>query len=817
MDNMQKNNAIELECDVSRVVISSRYHVYKTERFIKQTRRFSSIDTFINAISDGIIFNFSKNKEFFNSASAPDCFEVAAYGCDVLMRFKLGAQTAADGVKDSDIVFYEIDGVRDIRRNDMRLTEFLRANPTFNIRINKDKTLINDSDFSKIYRLSNSDGVNFPLLNDQQRSIVETEDKNVLVQGVAGSGKTNICIDRIVYSACRNYSGRILYSTFSRGLLLDTKSKLNAFIDNLESYVAAYDDGRIVFTDSEHKQAVEERLGIYFDVDGDDKICAKIKELIVFLKNKVDYYIIEDLYHKFISTDTAFADENYFTTEYLTQINNHQLAVRLDKLKSLSFEVVYKEIYGLILGSCDPSMPQKSLSKEEYISARRDSFTAQECDTIYALACDYSAYLSKKSMADNNSASREMIAQSAKLPKYSLAVIDEVQDMTQVNLCLIKKLARKLFCVGDALQMINPSFFSFAYLKRLLYEKDVTSVAELAHNYRNSRRIAQIVESLGLLNVKQFGTHSFVLKSKSMDENSTSLAVYVEKGNLLDTIAQTRFDNMTVVVSGSKQKDKLRKRLKSQEILTVSEIKGLERDSIILYNVLSDNSDKWRTLERINVNRKQADENSVFRYYFNLFYVGVSRAKTNVYVVEDASIAQFKEFFLSQFEVLSAKDAEARIKESSSGTLVDTDELIDRVEEFLKLGQYDNARFAADKIDDDIVRTEYLNRVEIYEKYISSGDYRGAGIRYWEIGLPREAKQQFVLSGDEELVAFVDATQQADGGSLSVNILDYIESFKDSDAAMKLIIDTVKKDFMRLSATQKHIADGLKNLKEKKR
>lgn len=35
-----------------------------------------------------------------------------------------------------------------------------------------------------------------------------------------------------------------------------------------------------------------------------------------------------------------------------------------------------------------------------------------------------------------------------------------------------------MFCVGDALQMINPSYFSFAYLKKLMYDEDLTSVAE---------------------------------------------------------------------------------------------------------------------------------------------------------------------------------------------------------------------------------------------------------------------------------------------------------------------------------------------------
>ena len=67
-------------------------------------------------------------------------------------------------------------------------------------------------------------------------------------------------------------------------------------------------------------------------------------------------------------------------------------------------------------------------------------------------------------------------------------------------------------------------------------------------------------------------------------------------------------------------KENLRKIFKKQEILTISEIKGLERETVLLYNILSDNFDKWKKLELFNINHKQADENSVYRYYYNLFY-----------------------------------------------------------------------------------------------------------------------------------------------------------------------------------------------------
>ena len=108
----------------------------------------------------------------------------------------------------------------------------------------------------------------------------------------------------------------------------------------------------------------------------------------------------------------------------------------------------------------------------------------------------------------------------------------------------MKKISLKLFCVGDALQMINPTYFSFAYLKRLLFEKDIVSVAELYHNYRNTGKIVDIIDKLGELNIKQFGTHSFVLKGKSMDAGLGAAAVYVKDKDFLQSVAKQKFDNL---------------------------------------------------------------------------------------------------------------------------------------------------------------------------------------------------------------------------------------------------------------------------------
>ncbi len=291
----------------------------------------------------------------------------------------------------------------------------------------------------------------------------------------------------------------------------ETRERVDLFARNIDGFIAAYEGKRVIFLDSNHKKAVENKLGILFSVDEDGEIISSLKRISTFLKEKVEYLLIEDIYAKSYGNKRV-AGESVFLKEYLGSGKNYRLSGALEKIKHIAPEIIYKEIYGMIFGKYELDAPREMMGREEYVQARTDSFTRRECEVIYSIAQDYFEFLKKRGYTDNNIMSREILSKIS-APKYSVGVIDEVQDFTQVNLCLMKMLCRKLFCVGDALQMINPSYFNFGYLKRLMYG-DVTGVNQLRHNYRSTERIEKIAEKLGEMNMQRFGTHSFVAKQK---------------------------------------------------------------------------------------------------------------------------------------------------------------------------------------------------------------------------------------------------------------------------------------------------------------
>ena len=805
----------KLNIDCKTTVLSSRSAVYKTAELAAKLNRLRKSDFALGKIYEAVLALRAGSVATLSDGNG---FYTASFGQHGEYEFSFATGALPAPLKRDDIIFYDFtgEGSEDLRLNDRRLETYLKDRSVFAAVLTPARTRPSGAAYEKLYRISGAERVDFPMLNAEQKAIVEAEDGNILVQGVAGSGKTNLCIDKIVFAAARGYAGKVLYSTYSRGLLVDTQRRVNAFAADIENFVAEYTHGRVRFTDPDHKKAVENRLGIYFDVDEDDKIAAALTKTAAFLREKVDYCLIGDLYRKYCGGKRPECGESYFLNEFVPKYAAQKTEGALNRVRPLSFEVVYKEIYGYIFGKADPANPARITSREEYAAARSGALTPQESEAVYRIARAYAEHLAANGLTDNNAMSRDMLKSRGSLPYYSLAVLDEVQDLTEINLLFMKSIARKLFCVGDALQMINPSYFSFAFLKRLMYSSETTTIRVLKHNYRNTPRIAEIVERLNDLNVSRFGTHNFVLRSRPVDSATETSAVYVRGDALVKMMAERKLDNYTLIVSSDEVKKRLRKTVGNREILTVSEVKGLERDTVVLYDLLSDHKDKWAALARAGVDRKNADENSVYRYYFNLFYVGVSRAKAHVYVCERDEIPFFDKFFATEFACLTPVEALNRLEKILSRTETDDADLGERIEEFMRLGQYANARVALDRLRDDNVRVAYRDKIDVHEEFISHGNYREAGVRFWEKGLYDDAREMFALSGDKLLIEFMEACLDNDDRALDYDIVRYFTDVGNNDVAYKLILSTVRRDLEEIRKTQSSLNAAFKALRRSK-
>ena len=755
----------------------TEYSVFKTESLSLATEKLTGVNLLLTHLAFAALSAGIREGAYCFSAE-----DVKFFACFSSLT---GARTGG-----ASVIFYDFRSYPVTTGGDGRLkglTEF-----------RVERAIEPDIAFHKLYRTFSAE-VNLPLLDETQRRIVFTQGKNMLVQGIAGSGKTNLCIDKILFAASMNYGGRTLYSTYSRGLLLDVKGKVEAFLRSLKECYEAFSSGRATVSDASDTLAVSRLIGV--PLTSGEPVAPQLSRIISYLENKVDYLLLEDILRSSLG-EKERADETTFA-DFLKSSKNYNLMQRRKKAE-VADEVLYKEIYGFIFGKAS----SHSLTKEEYLLARKGAFSRYDAEFIYDLSEEYRAFVASHGAMDLNLACAEAPTPAA--PVYSLTVLDEVQDFTEVQLAFFRALSVKLFCVGDASQMVNPAYFSFARLKDLLYKKDVTDVEELSYNYRNSPEIAGVVASLSDLNRATFGVHGFVLSAEAVASEAGSFAVSFRSADFIKRISKEKTDNFTVVVATAREKEELRALLPKKEILTVSEIKGLERDTVVLYNVLSSNQDKFRALERADIDRKGADENSIYRYYFNLFYVGVSRARRHLFVAEEKEIAQFTEFFKENFRSLTTADAVGKLKETVGSTLVDQEEYKRRAEEFTRLGQYDNAVIAANNLVNDKEREKALLDVSVWQGSISRGDYVGAGVAYWEGGYTEDAKKYFSLGGETDLVELLDAVSGGTDERLDYSILRYYDRLKNNPSAMRIIHSLLKRDIDVIKENMKSVSKKLK-------
>lgn len=803
---------MKFQADVNKIVLSSKSTVYMTQHFFEASKNLLEIDSFITKIAETVLLNKNKlEKITFNEIN---CFKVTNSKLNIQILFKFGSGKIK--TSEEDVIFFDIIKSKEtIKQNDLRIVNFLKNISGFGIDVEPFKWLAKIEDFRKLYVVTNKSGIQLPRLDDYQKEIVETVNKNVIVQGVAGSGKTNVCIEKIIFSACKGYKNKLLYTTFSRGLLNDTKVKINNYIEELELFLLNYENGGVIFLDDNHKKALENKLGIFFFSEDDEKILEKIKNVVNYLKNKVDYFLIQDLYQNITGISAKVVNENYFLNEFLSNVKNYQIANILSKI-TVSRETIYKEIFGIMSGHYTKNDKNELISQSEYKRLRKESFSEKDCDYIYSIGESYYKHLKENNLMDNNTMSRQLLELVDDIPKYAICVIDEVQDYSQVTLKLLTSISLKSFCVGDALQMINPTYFSFSNLKDLLFDNMGSKVESLKYNYRNTKKIAEVLTNLSELNKQTFGVHNFVLKSEAVDDKNKTTAIYSQGENFVNLVKDSSLNNFTFVVSSKEQKDKLKQIIKNQEVLTVSEIKGLERDTIVTLNLLSDNFDKWAEIDRTLVSKKTSDENSVYRYYYNIFYVGISRARQNLFVIENKNVSRFNDFFSQNFEKLNTKQAINELNNIVSKLEFTQDEIINRTMEFVKLEQFDNARFTASKISDDIISQKIQTIIEVNEKYIQYGYYRQAGVEYWQKGLLDEAKNQFVLSEDNELINLINAISGEENSKLDINIVQYLPELAENKVAKDFILSEVKNDVTSLKQSFKDIKQKLKGAKNGK-
>lgn len=315
---------------------------------------------------------------------------------------------------------------------------------------------------------------------------------------------------------------------------------------------------------------------------------------------------------------------------------------------------VYEEFKGVLTGS---PLHTAFLSKEEYASlgVKQSIFPLDKREEVYTLFTKYLQWMKENNYYDTNMLSFNYL-QLVK-PRYDYVMIDEVQDITGVQLkCIMQSLNKQshFILTGDSNQIVHPNFFSWSKIKTYLYQHgtDSQQVQILQTNYRNSPEVVRLSNTLLKIKTLRFG---------SIDKESNYLinTISSQKGEILlmqnndkvkaelnqKTQNSTRY---AVIVADNVLKEEARKYFKTPLIFSVQEAKGLEYENVILLNFISANPVEFKEIIRgVLAEDLQADtlqysrpadktdkDAEIYKFFINSFYVAITRSVKNIYLFE---------------------------------------------------------------------------------------------------------------------------------------------------------------------------------------
>ncbi|HWG06161.1 MAG TPA: UvrD-helicase domain-containing protein, partial [Beijerinckiaceae bacterium] len=329
-------------------------------------------------------------------------------------------------------------------------------------------------------------------------------------------------------------------------------------------------------------------------------------------------------------------------------------AFRDPALRDIDGHQMLEEIRGVITAG-----ERGLLSREDYLAlgVRQSIFLAGQRDKLYDVFEKYCAWLKEAGLFDLNLIAQEWLEKAA--PRYDFVVIDEVQDITPVQLALVLKTLRQpghfLLC-GDSNQIVHPNFFSWAQVKSLFWrdpklaERQQLSV--LTANFRNSREATRVANQLLKIKQRRFGSidreSNFLVEAVGAEAGEVTLAPDKDelKRELNQKIRQsTRF---AVLVMRDEDKAEARRYFSTPLLFSIHEAKGLEYENIVLFRFISDHRAEFNEItDGVSTQDLAADELDyrrakdktdksleVYKFFVNALYVALTRATANLYLIE---------------------------------------------------------------------------------------------------------------------------------------------------------------------------------------
>ena len=350
--------------------------------------------------------------------------------------------------------------------------------------------------------------------SEQNAIIRNVKDKNLIVQGIAGSGKTSVALHRIaflLYKIKNLTSDKVLifapnkvFSEYISNVLPELgeeNTKETTFSDFLETYITEYKDVESFTSFIERYYKNEEAYIDLIKFKQSDEIIPIIEKYIenytkkakftseilnhdlYIEKDKLNYYLKErysslPLFERIDEIATKIADMEFNGN----RTRQKQIKKWLKERLNISIDI--KEIYKNFYKSEEFIIAYKKLLPDSYLNKLDDKKISFEDACLFV-------YMKSLLMFLGNDYTIEQ------------TIIDEAQDYNILQYILLKKILKKskFTILGDINQTINPyyQYKSLENLKKVFNES--INYIELNKTYRSSPEIIEHTNKILGLNL----------------------------------------------------------------------------------------------------------------------------------------------------------------------------------------------------------------------------------------------------------------------------------------------------------------------------
>ena len=334
--------------------------------------------------------------------------------------------------------------------------------------------------------------------------------------------------------------------------------------------------------------------------------------------------------------------------------DRHRAAARA--LGDIDAHALFEEFRGVI-----GAQPAGPLSLPDYLAlgARQSLLAHAAREAAHALFGRYRQWLAESAQFDLNLVAHDWLALAQ--PLYDFIVIDEVQDLTGVQLALLlaslKTPGHFLLC-GDSNQIVHPNFFSWAAVKTLFWQGLAGDAAQrqplhvLQANFRNTQAVTGLANTLLKIKQARFGSidreSNFLVQSTSGDLGEVTL-VQASDAALKQIDVGTRTSaRHAVIVLRDEDKAAARAQLRTPLVFSVHEAKGLEYPHVVLLGLVSGQRSAYaevcegvtpQDLQHEELDYRRARDKGdksleLYKFYVNALYVAMTRAVQSLTLVE---------------------------------------------------------------------------------------------------------------------------------------------------------------------------------------